>query len=486
VADRADGGGPDQVRPPEKRPVLWFLTSHWVSVLGSSLVTIAGCSWLFILALHAGGQAANPYLGILNIFAIPAVFFLGLILIPIGAWLSRRRIRAGLAQAQSRPVVLRHLAVFFIAMTVVNVVIASQVTYRAVTHMETEQFCGQSCHVMKPQFTANQRNVHRKVGCVDCHVVPGAAGFVEAKMSGTRQLLEVTLNDYPRPIPPALQTDRLASSAETCEQCHARTIYSGSKLLVFSRFKDDEANTPTQTVLMMNVGGGRAGGIHGAHMGPGVEIRYRTTDPDRQVIPWVEYRNSDTGKTRTYTAAGVSDAGAREFTMQCADCHNLAGHALDSPEGAVDRAMAAGRFPVGLPFAHKTGVEILKASYSSDDDASRKIPAAFAAFYQGKYPDVAAKRAAEIKSAGETLASLYEDNVFPDLGVKWGTYKDNLGHADNAGCFRCHDENHATPEKKTITQDCSVCHNPISVDETAPAVLKTLGLDQTLSMRLKQ
>ena len=82
--------------------------------------------------------------------------------------------------------------------------------------------------------------------------------------------------------------------------------------------------------------------------------------------------------------------------------------------------------------------------------------------------------------------ALYERNVFPDLGVKWDTYPSNLGHADNAGCFRCHDENHATPQKKTITQDCSLCHNPLAVEETSPAVLKTLGLDQKLSSLLKQ
>ena len=164
----------------------------------------------------------NPYVGILIFFAIPAIFFAGLILIPIGAWLARRRIQAGLAQAQSRRVVLRRLAFFFVAMTVVNVVIASQVTYRAVNQMESDQFCGQSCHVMKPQFVANQRTAHRNVGCVDCHVVPGAAGFMAAKMNGTKQLIEVTLNDYPRPVPPALQSNRLASSAETCEQCHSR------------------------------------------------------------------------------------------------------------------------------------------------------------------------------------------------------------------------------------------------------------------------
>jgi hypothetical protein len=351
--------------------------------------------------------------------------------------------------------------------------------------METDQFCGQSCHVMKPQFTANRRTAHRNVACVECHVVPGAAGFVQAKMSGTRQLIEVTLNNYPRPVPPALQTNRLVSSAETCEKCHSRSTDGGSPLRVISKFKDDEANTPIQTVLVMNVGGGRSGGIHGAHLGPGVEIRYRG-DAKRQTISSVEYLNNRTNEKRTYTAAGASASGGQQFLMQCADCHNRQGHSFDQAEVAVDGAIAAGQIPTGLPFAHKTAIEILKASYSNDHAASSGIPAAFTAFYQQKYPDVAAKRANDVANAGKTLLSLYERNVFPDFGVKWGTYANNLGHADNAGCFRCHDESHVTLQKKTISQDCSICHNPLAVEETSPAVLKTLGLDQGLSSLLKQ
>jgi hypothetical protein len=469
---------PDKDSVAEGRPILSFLTSHWLSSLGSALVTIAGCSWLFLVVLHAGGQSENPYVGILIAFAIPAVFFAGLILIPIGAWLARRRIQTGLAQAPSRRVVLRRLALFFVTMTVVNIVIASQVTYRAVNHMESDQFCGQSCHVMKPQFTANQRTVHRNVGCVECHIVPGAAGFIAAKMNGTRQLVEVTLNNYPRPIPPGLQSTHLASSTETCEKCHSRTTDIGSPLRVISKFKDDEANSPIQTVLVMNVGGGRSAGIHRAHLGPGVQIRYRA-DAKRQTISLVEYSNTQTHETRTYTAANANKSGSSggaEFLMQCADCHNRQGHSFEQPEDAVDAAMAAGQIPVGLPFAHKTAVETLKTGN----------PAAFSAFYAQKYPDVAAKRAADIAKAGETLSSIYDRNVFPDFGVKWGTYPGNLGHADNGGCFRCHDESHATPQKKTISQDCSICHNPLAVEEPSPAVLKSLGLDQKLSSLLKQ
>jgi hypothetical protein len=247
------------------------------------------------------------------------------------------------------------------------------------------------------------------------------------------------------------------------------------------KFKDDEANTPVQTVLMMNVGGGTAGeriaGIHGTHMGPDVELRYRAGDPQRSVIPWVEYRNTSTGTTATYTASGSKDPGGKTFLMQCADCHNRQGHSFEQPDEAVDGAMTAGRIPADLPFAHKSGVELLKATYTDSDDAARKIPPAFAALYQQKYPDVASRRRADIDRAGKALLELYQRNVFPEFGVKWGSYPNNLGHADNAGCFRCHDESHTSAQtKKTITQDCNACHQALAVEETSPEILKTLGV----------
>ena len=470
----------DNAREPPASPVvLRILTGHWLSVLGASLVTIAGCSWLLLLTLHTAGAASNPYLGILIFFVVPAVFFAGLVLIPVGAWLARRRIAAGLARAPDRRIVLRRVAIFFGVMTVVNVVIGSQVSYRAVAQMESVQFCGQSCHVMKPQFVANQRGQHRNVQCVECHVVPGAAGFAEAKMNGTRQLIEVALGTYPKPVPPALRTARLVSSAETCERCHSRAVDSGRRLRVLSRFKDDEANTPIQTVLMMNVGGGsvrRPSGIHGAHMGPGVEIHYQAADAQRSTIPWVEYRNTRTGETSVYKAADAKGTPAKTFAMQCADCHNRPGHSFDTPGEGVDSAISAGRIPASLPFAHKVGIQVISADYANDADAAKKIPDAFAAFYRQKYPDVAAGRRKEIEQAGLALTEIRQRNVYPDLGVKWGSYPNNLGHMDSPGCFRCHDESHATAAKKTITQDCNACHQALAVEETSPDILKTLGL----------
>jgi hypothetical protein len=473
----------------QKRPILVLLTSHWITMAGVTLVTLAGFSWLFVLPANISGHVQNPYIGLLIFIAIPAVFFAGLILIPIGIALSRRRAGAGLTDRMDRDAAWRRAGIFFVVMTLANIVIGSQLSYRAVQHMDTVQFCGQSCHVMKPEFTAHQFAPHAAVSCASCHIAPGAGGWLKAKMSGTRQLMAVTFNTFPRPIESAMESDRLVPSADTCEQCHAREMRIGSVLRVFSEFTDDEKNTPTQTVLTMLVGGGRFGGIHGAHMGPGVRIRYAASDKKRQTIPWVEYRNTETGATRTYLAGDAKPESVRPlptFEMQCVDCHNRPAHSFELPGRAVDKAMARGDIPVGLPFVKKTGVALLKASYASEADAAQRIPAGLSAYYRAKYPAVASQRTPAIQAAGQALLAIYRHNVFPDLKVTWGTYPNNLGHVDDPGCFRCHDDSHATPEKKTIPQDCNTCHNALAVEEASPEILKTLGIADRLAEFEKQ
>jgi hypothetical protein len=289
--------------------------------------------------------------------------------------------------------------------------------------------------------------------------------------------MEVIFNSFPRPIESALASNRLVSSAETCEQCHARQKYIGPRLRVTTKYQPDETNSRTETVLTMLVGGGAFGGIHGAHLGPGVSIRYTAQDKQRQTIPWVEYRNSVTGAVRTFvTPDAKADSSLPTFEMQCADCHNRAAHRFEDPDRAVDQALAGGQIPASLPFVKKAGVELIKASYQTDAEAEQKIPAGLAAFYQQENPDLAGKRSLEIRAAGAALLAIYQRNVFPDLKVTWGTYLNNLGHIDTPGCFRCHDGGHSTPTGQSITQDCDTCHKVIAVEEAAPEVLKTIGI----------
>src|SRR5256714_15179607 len=105
-----------------ERPFLVLLTSHWVSMLGVALVTLAGCSWLFVLPAHIRGHVDNPYIGLLIFVIIPVVFFAGLALIPIGIMLAKRRVAAGLAVVQDRKTAWRRVALFSVVLTALNVI----------------------------------------------------------------------------------------------------------------------------------------------------------------------------------------------------------------------------------------------------------------------------------------------------------------------------------------------------------------------------
>ncbi|MEO8128509.1 MAG: NapC/NirT family cytochrome c [Bryobacteraceae bacterium] len=472
------------MKPTAPRPVIALLTSHWISLLGAALVTTAVFSWLFVLPSQMHGKTGNPYIGLLIFIYIPVVFFIGLALMPLGFFLAKKQIAAGLQAAPDRKTTTRRLAIFFGVTTFLNLLIGTQVTYRAVAHMETVQFCGQSCHVMKPEFTAHKNTVHSRVTCTQCHVAPGASGWIASKMAGTRQLMGVVFNNYPRPIASAMESNRLVPASETCEECHWPGRTTPVKVRLISSFKDDEKNTAAQTVLSMMVGGGKLGGIHGAHIGTGIQIRYAASDAKRQTIPWVEYRNSATGKTVAYTAADAKPdtvKGLPTFTMQCVDCHNRPTHAFELPERAVDEAMARGLIPATLPFIKKKSVEVLKMDYSTTEEATAKIPVAVDAYYRNTYAEVYAKRSSDIARAGKAISDIYNRNVFPDLKVTWGTYPNNLGHTDFPGCFRCHDQAHSAPDGASITQDCTVCHQAVAVEEAAPEVLKTLGVAERIT-----
>ena len=152
----------------------------------------------------------------------------------------------------------------------------------------------------------------------------------------------------------------------------------------------------------------------------------------------------------------------------------------------MDKALTFGEVPVSLPYIKKQAVELLKAQYTTRDDAAAKLPAALSGFYQQHYPEIYAKRSADIQQAGRAVLAIYERNVFPELKVSWGTYPNNLGHTDFPGCFRCHDGSHTTADGATIKQDCDSCHAPLAMDEASPEILKTLGVAEKMSAIQKQ
>jgi nitrate/TMAO reductase-like tetraheme cytochrome c subunit len=479
--DNPNGGGRGWLSP------VIHLANNWISLAGVVIVTTAGIFWLFLLPVTLRGETENPYIGILAFLTIPAPFFGGLLMIPLGMWLKRKREgRAAIYPPTFPPLNwqnhdFRKLAYFVGVTTVLNIAIASQLTYGAVSYMDSVTFCGQTCHtVMQPEYTAYQNSPHSRVECTKCHIGPGASWFVKSKLSGVRQVFAVAFNTHPRPIPTPVHN--LRPARDTCEACHWPQKYGQDRVQVLNKFAEDEKNTNTKTVLLMKIGGGNHGiGIHGTHLGRSkgeVVINYGHSDEARQDIPWVE--SIVNGKRTVYKTAAAKDdgAGLQMREMDCMDCHNRPSHTFDLPDRALDRAMANGAISPALPWAKKEGLELLKANYLSREEASSKIPASFIAFYERSQPQVYAQHTAEVKAAANEVLAIWMRNIFPDMKVTWGRYPINLGHNDFPGCFRCHDGGHNASDGRTITQDCNACHNLLSMEEESPKILTDLGMTE--------
>jgi hypothetical protein len=81
-----------------------------------------------------------------------------------------------------------------------------------------------------------------------------------------------------------------------------------------------------------------------------------------------------------------------------------------------------------------------------------------------------------VDAAVGAVKAIYARNIYPDMNIVWGTYPSHLGHTDSPGCFRCHDGNHSSADGKTISNDCSTCHEMPAVQEKDPKILADLGL----------
>ncbi len=461
------------------------ISRNLLSFLGLLFALVSAVLIITIIAIDLLGVQISPYIGILVYLILPAFLVAGLVSVPLGLALEKRRVhlQQGLPKELAlpkieldlnRPVLRKRIAWLAVLTTVVLSILATA-TYKAVEFMDSVTFCGQVCHeVMEPEFVTYSRSPHSRVHCVSCHIGPGAPWFVKSKLSGVGQVFAVLFNTYDQPIPTPVAN--LRPARETCEQCHWPQKFHGEQLRVVTKFSEDEKNTPLKTVLLLKTGGGDkesgiAEGIHW-HMNIANEITYLATDPARQNIPWVRLKDlkGDVTEFRTpdFQVSPDSLAKLPRRTMDCMDCHNRPTHIYKLPEEAVDEALLARQINPGLPYLKKVGVGLLQQENASKPDAMQKIKSGLFTYYRQNYPVLADSLAADIQKAGEQLAQIYATNVFPQMQITWGTYKSNIGHQNSAGCFRCHDDNHTSADGKTIRQDCDQCHTLLATEEEAP------------------
>jgi len=469
--------------------LLYYFSQNTISLIGVVLTTSGAVTliafWIYDFILPG---PPHPYVGILIFLLLPGVFILGLLLIPVGIMLRRRKLRDAGELPHVYPEIdlkipaVQNSFLFVGFATLLNVLIFSFASYRGVSYMDTTTFCGQTCHtVMAPEFSAYQNSPHSRVECVECHIGPGAGWFVKSKLSGLRQVFAVTFHTYSRPIPSPVKY--LRPARETCEQCHWPQRFSGDKFILKTNYKDDEKNTALTTALIVKIGGRAANGtvgIHGRHLDTGSRIQYISIDKERQVIPVVYYTN-DQGKTVEYDSTDIKTtkeelAKGEHRSMDCIDCHNRPTHAFELPENAVDLRMSRGLISPELPFIRKKAVELLKVNYPDRDIAQKQIVEGIENFYRTSYPEIYNGKRALVEQSADNAAKIYLRNVFPDMNVNWGVHPNNLGHNDFPGCFRCHDGSHTSADGQTISNDCSACHNLLAVQEENPKVLKDLGL----------
>jgi hypothetical protein len=406
-------------------------------------------------------------------------FVIGMGLLALGAWIHRRRARAGGARPAftidlARPRDKRAL-IGFIAGTVVFLLVSAMGSYNTYHYTESVSFCGEACHTpMKPEYTAYLNSSHARVACTDCHVGPGAEYYLKSKINGVHQLYCVAIDRYQRPIRTPIKNMRPAQ--ETCEQCHWPQMFVGNLDRTYSHFLSDETNTPFTVRLLLKVGGadplhGPTGGIHW-HMSVNNKIEYVASDDQRQIIPWVRVTSSE-GKVTEFRVKGFKDTPDPKNIrlMDCMDCHNRPAHNFSPPNDSVDLAMSLGQIDPSMPWVKSNAVAALVAPYTNDDEAMAKIDSALRTTY---------KKSPRVDRLVAQVQEIYRQNFFPEMKSDWRVYPNNIGHKNWNGCFRCHDGLHKAGDGKTTiaASSCNACHIILAQGSGAQlAQLSAKGLD---------
>ena len=462
--------------PKVPRPTRLSLFRNWISVAGMVVGIGALFSFLLLFVLDAVAKFSNPYVSILTYMVVPGFLIGGIVLAFVGAWRERYRRAHGAGPASlqidlSRPRD-RRVLVTFLAGSVVFLLLSAIGSYNAFNFTESVTFCGEVCHkVMEPEKVTHDHGPHARVACVECHVGKGVSWFVKSKISGSYQLYSVAFNKYPHPIPTPIRN--LRPARETCEECHWPQSFVGNLDRTFNYFQSDASNSPYSIRLLLKIGGsdptrGPVGGIHW-HNIPGNTVEYIAIDNARQKIPWVRVTDA-TGKVTVFkTAKFTNDITKMDIRkMDCMDCHTRPSHVFLSPERAVNQAMALKRIDPSLPWIKTNAVYLLTRKYNTDEQATNAIADELNKRYAGD---------ARIAAAIPVVQQIYADNFFPYMKSSWASYPNNIGHMIWPGCFRCHDGQHKTEDKKLTIKanDCNACHTILAqgagaeLDQLAPA-----------------
>ncbi len=462
---------------------LHFLRGVTANIYGKLGVALTSATFLIFIVLELArilGILTNAYLGLLTYLVVPFLFLLGLVLIPIG-WRRQKKLSgfsgAELLEAQFEIGQVEgkffgsNLFQTILILTLINVIFLGFVSTQTLHFMDGPEFCGTACHeVMDPEWQTYQVSSHANVKCVDCHVGEGADALLSSKLNGLWQVISASFDLYERPIPTPVH--QLRPARETCEKCHWPAKQYGRKVKTLVRYSDDEIPQPSYTTLAMKIDTGQdeaSPGVHW-HISDDITVRYGSVDANRQEVAWIEVEdgNGDVRRFQNRKLSGSHKPVQEERIMDCVDCHNRATHVYQLPETIVDGILERGELSAGLPFIRREAIAALNTNSHIKSRGIDQVANHLNSFYRDNYPDILTARFTDIDSWIRRLQTEYARYRHPHMGIDWGAYPTQLGHAGDSGCFRCHTEDMVTEQGEALNYDCTLCHSIFAYDSDTP------------------
>jgi hypothetical protein len=329
-------------------------------------------------------------------------------------------------------------------------------------YTNSNQFCGEVCHTMPPQFSTYLASAHAGVDCVECHL--GRASLptkiIRKAQDGTLTFTALISETYEFP----LKAHNMRPASEACETCHYPAKFSLDSFREIVHYDTDRNNTSSTTYLILKTGGGtaREGLGYGIHWHIENPVQFISLDEYQQEIPYVRVVHED----GTYTEyidleSGFTEEMVKEdelVTMDCITCHNRTSHLVEQPYQAVEQLLERGLISSEIPDVRVNAVQALSGGYKSKASGLQGI-ADLEDFYAGTYPDFYAENSDLIKTMVVNLQQTYEQSVFPEQGLNWDSHPNNIGHEDFPGCFRCHGGQHFNEVGESIRLECNICHS---------------------------
>ncbi len=463
-----------------------------MALVGAIMATVLFPALLISLVIDHQGLIAQPLFGFIVYLVLGPLFVLALLMVLLGLFFFQGKDEISrftyqyLKEHFTAPekfLWVRNLVVAATIITVINLLFIGVITYSGHRYTESIAFCGALCHTaMEPQHTSHQLSTHSQVLCVECHIGPGLGRLVKGKIFAAREVAVTLLNNYPRPI--ASPLEHLRPTSDNCRTCHRSELLYGEKLRIITSYRPDAQNTPLFTVLLMKTGhhGRReteARNIHW-HVDPERTVKYLHQDRERRKISEVRVKQEDGSELifRRHhdqtTSAASENSPATVRTMECADCHNRASHSHLSAAEAIDRKILSGAIPEELPFSKRQTLAAISLPYASVTEAEIAIATRLESWYRENQPELTDREPDLLKRAVKGAQQAWRENVFPEMGVEWETYRNFLGHRNDSGCFRCHNPGMRTQEGYSPPTRCDLCHLILAVAEETPDIPEIL------------